>query len=184
MSIHLLEKIQQNLGYPALKKIDPNIQDVALDPTMPSQASFAQAAIPAVLAALYKFLKTNEAANLLLQEDHTNSWMEIIFEDKKAELIKRIASYSTYTQEKAERKVDEIANEAVRLIKENIQLPDQKASIQNIISDDRNNILPYLPAVLNIGELLGDTTIDDKTNKMEGPISSLMHKIEKGFSKP
>jgi len=26
--------------------------------------------------------------------------------------------------------------------------------------------------------------VDDKTNKMEGPISSLMHKIESAFSNP
>jgi hypothetical protein len=29
---------------------------------------------------------------------------------------------------------------------------------------------------------LQDETIDDRTNKMEGPISNLMHNIEKGFS--
>ena len=31
MSINLLETIQQNLGYPALQKINPNTQQVAID---------------------------------------------------------------------------------------------------------------------------------------------------------
>jgi hypothetical protein len=32
--------------------------------------------------------------------------------------------------------------------------------------------------------LLHDTTLDDKTNKMEGPISSLMQNIGSAFSQP
>jgi len=35
---------------------------------------------------------------------------------------------------------------------------------------------------LQIGKLLNDSTLDDRTNKMEGPISGLMHAIEKKFS--
>jgi hypothetical protein len=42
----------------------------------------------------------------------------------------------------------------------------------------------YLPAALQIGVLLNDDTLDDATNKMEGPISSLMQKIGAAFSNP
>jgi hypothetical protein len=33
-----------------------------------------------------------------------------------------------------------------------------------------------------MGYLLGDESMDDRTNKMEGPISSFMHTIEDKFS--
>ncbi len=35
-----------------------------------------------------------------------------------------------------------------------------------------------------MGELLHDTTLDDKTNKMEGPVSSLMKSAGAVFSNP
>ena len=46
----------------------------------------------------------------------------------------------------------------------------------------RNNILPFLPAELQMGELLHDNTLDDRTNKMEGPVSSIIRAIGGGFS--
>jgi hypothetical protein len=40
----------------------------------------------------------------------------------------------------------------------------------------------YLPAELNMGGLLDDDSLDDQANKMEGPISSLAHRIGAAFS--
>jgi hypothetical protein len=50
------------------------------------------------------------------------------------------------------------------------------------MSDQRHHILVYLPASLQLGELLNDSGMDDQTNKMEGPISNLVHNIENKFS--
>ena len=46
----------------------------------------------------------------------------------------------------------------------------------------RHHILSQLPADIQLGRLLGDTTIDDKTNKMDGPVSNIVHKIGESFS--
>ena len=66
------------------------------------------------------------------------------------------------------------------------QLPVEETKkesyLQNLMTTQRHEILRYLPTGLNLGELLNDETLEDKTNKMEGPISSLMHKIEGSFS--
>ena len=35
-----------------------------------------------------------------------------------------------------------------------------------------------------MGQVLKEESLDDNTNKMEGPVSSLMHKIGSAFSKP
>jgi hypothetical protein len=42
--------------------------------------------------------------------------------------------------------------------------------------------LIYLPGYLQIGQALRDETLDDRTNKMEGPVSGFMHSVEKVFS--
>jgi hypothetical protein len=54
--------------------------------------------------------------------------------------------------------------------------------VRNYMNSQRHNILVYLPAALNIGDVLNDEGLDDKTNKMEGPVSNFMHKIENTLS--
>lgn len=49
-------------------------------------------------------------------------------------------------------------------------------------AEQRSNILKHLPVELHAGELLSDPAMDDKTNKMEGPMSGMMHTVEKIFS--
>ena len=50
------------------------------------------------------------------------------------------------------------------------------------MSGQRHNILVYLPAALQLGDLLNDNAMDDRTNKMEGPVSNFMHNIENKLS--
>ena len=57
MATHLVETIQKNLSLPPLQKIDPNIQETKESVPRQSQEKLAQAAIPAVLTAFYKFSK-------------------------------------------------------------------------------------------------------------------------------
>jgi hypothetical protein len=77
-----------------------------------------------------------------------------------------------------------IANEAVKVVKENLPAEAGIKEVKVFFNDQRNHILLYLPAALNMGELLHDNTLDDNTNKMEGPISSLIKNIGSAFSNP
>jgi hypothetical protein len=182
MSINLLEKVQQNLGYPALQKIDPNTQQVVAGAHIPAEDKFSQAAIPAVLTAMYKYVQSDEGAMALLQGDSSTQWISKIFDDHKKEAVQTIVSYAKQSAEDPVIKMNAIAGETVRLVKEN--LPDSAGikEVKAFFSNQRNNILPYLPADLNMGELLHDNTLDDNTNKMEGPISSLIKSIGTAFS--
>ena len=58
MSTNIIEQIQTNLEYPPLHKIDPNIQETKPEFEHTGAEKLAQAAIPAVVAALYKYSKT------------------------------------------------------------------------------------------------------------------------------
>jgi hypothetical protein len=59
---------------------------------------------------------------------------------------------------------------------------NETATIQKILVSQRHNILTYLPPEMQLGKALQDNSMDDRTNKMEGPVSDLMHFFEKVFA--
>ncbi|MBC7888852.1 MAG: hypothetical protein H7Z13_13320 [Ferruginibacter sp.] len=184
MSINLIETIQVNLHYPPLQKIDPNTQEVVIDNTKPDEHRFSQAAIPAVLTGLYKYSTTDEGAEHILRGDISTNWVSLYFKDTTNEVVQKIASYSFHSNEDTLTRMNEIANEAIRLIRENMKPGATMMDVKDFMSAQTNTILLFLPDALHMGELLNDNTLDDNTNKMEGPISSLMHKIGSAFSNP
>jgi hypothetical protein len=181
MSVNLLETVQKNLGYPALQKIDPNTQEVVQDAHTPDEDKFSQAAIPAVLTAFYKYVQTDDGAAEVLQGDMNTNWLDKIFPDNKKEAVQTISSYAHQSGMDPVKKINEIATETVKVAKANLPADAGIKELKSFFKNQRNTILPYLPAALNMGELLHDGTLDDNTNKMEGPISSLMHSIGTAF---
>ena len=184
MSTNLLQQIQANLQYPPLQKIDPNTQEVKADSSTPDEHRFSQAAIPAILTGLYKYVSTDEGAETILRGDNSTNWVSSIFADTKSEVVQKIASYSYTPVDGIESRLNDIAREAVRLTRENIKENATMMDVKKFLFAQRDTILLYLPEALHMGELLHDNTVDDNTNKMEGPISTLMHKIGSAFSKP
>lgn len=182
MSINLLEDIQSKMGYPPLQKIDPNTQEVKDDKNTPDEHLFSQAAIPAVLTALYHYSRTDLGALTILQYSSLTDWTDRIFSDNKEEIIQKIATYSNYTIGNTVEKMNSIAAIAVTDIKEKVPEHATAHDVKKFLADQRNNILPFLPAVLQMGEMLHDDTLDDRTHKMGGPVSSLMHAIGGQFS--
>jgi hypothetical protein len=69
-----------------------------------------------------------------------------------------------------------------RVVKENFRDIANKNSILKYIADNKPDVLLYLPPALHLGTILLHNNIDDSTTKMEGPISSMMHTIEKSFN--
>jgi hypothetical protein len=182
MSINLLETVQQNLGYPALQKIDPNTQEVVLDADTPNEDRFSQAAIPAVLTAFYKYVQSDDGAAEFLQGNLNTNWLDKIFPDSRKEAVQTISSYAHQSGLDPVKKINEIASETVQVVKANLPEDGGIKEVKSFFKNQRNTILLYLPAALNMGELLHDTTLDDNTNKMEGPVSSLMHSIGSAFN--
>lgn len=184
MSVNLIKAIQENLGFPELKKIDPNTEHPATDNEEVAANKFSQAAIPAVLTGLYKYVQSDEGATDFLNIKNSNNWIAKIFDDNRKEAIQTISAYAQQSNEDPLAKMNAIANEAVKVAKENMGADAGIKEVKLFFSNQRNNILLYLPAELRMGELLHDNTLDDNTNKMEGPISSLMQSIGSAFSNP
>lgn len=178
MSLNLLEAIQQNLGYPEIQKIDPNTQFIS-----EHEDKFSQAAIPAVLTGLYKYVQTDEGAAEILLVKNSDSWIDKIFDTESDAVVQKVSDYGNQA-DNTEAKLNAIANEAVKLVKENLPEGAGIKEVKIFFSNQKNNILLHLPPALNLGSLLQDDTLDDNINKMEGPVSSLMQSIGNAFTNP
>ena len=182
MPFNLLEAVKQKLGYDAISKVDPNTQEVEKPYKVPDSEKFAQASIPTVLTALYRYSQTEEGAASLLAGSLSTDWMDLLFGEHAAEAVEKVADYSMQSYDITRDKMDEIASTSMILVGEQLSEGDKVRHLKDFMTHQKNNILPHLPAALQIGKLLGDDTLDDRTNKMEGPVSSFMHTIESAMS--
>ena len=176
MVTNLVDAIQKNLGYPPLEKVDPNSQEIKGAKKMSSAQKLPQAAIPAVLAAMIKYSDGPDGINVLTLNENKN-WLETFYSGKQQEAIKKVADYAGVNPDEAQRNMEDISNEALRLVKESVKSADAE-KLRSYMNSKRHTILSHLPAVLKIGDTLNEETFDDRTNKMEGPVSSFLHKIE------
>ena len=181
MAVNLVETIQKNLGFHELQKIDPNTQEVKKPETMSAQDYLPQAAIPVVLLGLYKFSCTEEGNAELIKGELQSKLLKTIFAKNTQKVIDKVATYTGNTLEYTADKMEIIAWEALHIIRNNLSGQITGTNIKTFLADQRHNILVHLPASLQIGEALHDDTLDDRSHKMEGPVSSYMHWIEKFF---
>ncbi len=179
MAINILEEIIKNLGLPALKKVDPNTQTVLIKEDQLKEHRLMQGIAPAAVAGLYDCVRSEEGLNFLTGNKSSLDWLQLFFTKNAPEVKERLALYSDNSKDAVQTHFNAVAAEAVKILRNAASEIDRRFSIRNIVGNQRDFFLLYLPAELKIGSLLEDTTLDDRTNKMEGPVSSLMHKIEK-----
>jgi len=171
----LLEAVQKNLGYEPLKKVDPNTQEIKDAREMTAEQKLAQAVIPSVLAALIKYSDSPEGINIMTKENE--NWLNHIYQGKENYAVKQIADYAGVSEEDAEYTMEKITEESVSVVRQNVKNADAE-KLRSYMNSQRHGILNHLPAALKMGDLLNEENFDDRTNKMEGPVSSFMHKIE------
>jgi len=181
MALTLIQQIQQNLGIAPIQKIDPNTQAVKADASVIEKHTVEQAALPAVLAGLYKYSTTDNGSETI-SGGSCDDWTGSMFADHEQEIIQHVADYAGVSTEEAHQKMEHIAGEAVNIINQNIKSGNATTGIKDYLLSQRRDILTYLPAELHAGDMLNDNTIDDRTNKMEGPLSSFMQKLGNLFT--
>ncbi len=182
MATNIVEEIQKNLAYPPLQKVDANIQEIKDNYEQTSLEKLAQAAIPAVLTAIYKLTRTPEGCEKIINCSKDEEWLPMIYQGKDEEAVEKVADYAGVKPGEANTYMEKIAREAIKIVKTAAGAHPTPEKIKNYMNTQRHHVLVYLPAALKMGDLLNDEALDDRTNKMEGPISNLMHKIENNFS--
>jgi hypothetical protein len=182
MATSILETVRKNLGFPALQKIDPNIQEAKDIDAVPKVNRLAQAAVPAVLTAIFTMTRTEDGAHELVSGDRQSGWFPVILRGHENEAVAKVAQYAGTTEEEARTCLEEVADEAVVDLKQEVGENASYEKVRDYMNGQRHHILVYLPAALNMGHMLNDETLDDRTNKMEGPVSTFMHKLEDHLS--
>ncbi len=182
MTNNIVEAIQQKLGYPPLAKVDPNIQETTGNFQKSVEQKLAQSAIPVVLAGFFSFTRTDSGCNTIINADKGENWLKKIFGDEQKRAVEKVAQYAGVTNEEAEIDMEQASREAYQILHDAAGEKKSIEKLRSFMSHQRHNILVYLPAAMQLGDLLHDNAMDDRTNKMEGPVSSFMHKIEDRLS--
>jgi hypothetical protein len=181
MAATLVQQLQQNLGIPPIQKIDPNTQAVKTSDESVEKHTVEQAALPAVLAGLYKY-STTDVGSQTISSGNCDDWTSSMYGEKEQDIIAHVADYAGVSTNEAHDKMEHIASEAVAIINQNAKSESGSTGLKDYLLSQRRDILTYLPAELHAGEMLNDNTIDDRTNKMEGPMSSFMQKLGNLFT--
>jgi hypothetical protein len=180
MSVDLIKILAQKQGIAALPVVDPNTQEISATSEVYTD-KLAQAAIPSILTGIYTYSRDVHKADTVLTNGFVDEWERKLFGDNLDNVKKEVADYAGVSVEEADVKMKDIFMQAIDAIKETV--PDEDgAAVKKLFTDQRTNILSHLPAAIGIGKLLNDNSLDDRTNKMHGPVSDLMHSIEKAFS--
>jgi hypothetical protein len=178
--MNIIETIQKNLGLIPLKKINPNTQEIAGEPVDMGNTALAQAGIPAILLGIYTRLEINPDVSSL--DGDTGRLLEMIFGKSKDIVVKQITDYSKVKDEHSVQELEHIASESVRVVKEKIGGGTNEHSVRNFVSANKPDTLLYLPPSLDLGTILQNNNLDDRTGKMEGPVSTFVRRLEKVFN--
>ncbi|RFM27870.1 hypothetical protein [Deminuibacter soli] len=179
---NIIKTLQEKLGYSSFDKIDPNNQQNKSELVQSATTDhFDQAATIATLVGLYKFGTTEDGSRALTQTLPADL-LQLLFRDKEEEVIEKVAHYGNQGYEQTEASMTQVAQTAISTMQQETGPDITPEKIRNWLAGQRHNILVYLPPDLNMGDAVNDTSIEDRTNKMEGPVSNLMHAIEDIFA--
>lgn len=174
MDSNIIETIRKNLGYDSLQKVDPNAQEVKASGKASPEQKLSQATIPTVLAGMIKLSDGTDGMQLFSDR---KDWLTLIYSGRESEVAKRVAEYAGVTPAEAHDEMVNVSAEAVQVVKNKIKIPDAE-KLRSYMNSQRHAVLSHLPAAMKIGDLLKEDTFDDRTNKMEGPVSGFLHRIE------
>ena len=177
--MNLPQQLQEFLKYPVLQMSDVNTGLPADEKTFDR---LGQATLITFLAGLYKVTRSKESAVTVSSQSDPQQLLHIIFNGE--EEMNTIAAYADQPINVVKVKIAEVSAGYLGLMQQQPVEETQGADyLLNLLTAERHEILRYVPIGLKLGELLNDGSLEDNTNKMEGPVSSLMHKIENAFSK-
>jgi hypothetical protein len=178
--MNIIETVQKNLGLMPLKKINPNTQEISGEPVDMGNTALAQAGVPAILLGIYNRLETDPDFSSL--DGNAGRLLDTIFGKSKDVVVKQITIYSKVKDEHSVQELEHIASESIRVVKEKIGAGASEHTVRNFVSANKPDTLLYLPPSLELGSILQNNNLDDRTGKMEGPVSNLVRHVEKIFN--
>lgn len=178
MAIDIIQQIRNFLGNTSVPKIDPNTQEPVKKEAAANNVE--SASIPVVLVGLYKNTRNAEDAGKLIQQSNSEI-VNTIFKEHTEQVTEIVSNYSNVGTNEARNAMEKVVDAVKKVLHQDLKEVNGN-TVMAFFAAQRSNILKHLPVELHAGELLNDPAMDDKTNKMEGPMSGMMHTVEKIFS--
>jgi hypothetical protein len=178
--MNLSQDLQEFLKYPVLQKIDATTGHAENEKLYDIVS---QSVLIIFLTGLYEATRTKENAEVIKQPQNAKGLLDKMFKNKAA-VLTDIVEFTKKSEKYINTKLEEVAGGYLQVIQQSKYAAAFKKgkSLEDLLSNERHKILLCLPPGLKTGKLFNDETIDDNTNKMEGPVSSLMNKIKDVFS--
>ncbi len=178
--MNLSQDVQEYLQYPVLQKMDATTGQPENEELYDIVN---QSVLIIFLTGLYKATRTKANAEEIQKLQNANELLDKIFKSK-AEVLAAIAEFTKKQENYINAKLEEVANGYFHVINQNDYVIELKKenSLEDLLTNERHIILLCLSPELHAGKLFNDESIDDNTNKMEGPLSFLINKIEDLFS--
>ncbi len=184
MAENIVTALQEKLGFAPFEKIDPNEPQGKRELWLGKDTNhFTQVAAVAVLVGIYEIGSKPEGANALMHSAASGDSLPLIFADKRNEVIHAVSRYGDKNIAETSDEMSAIATTAIALIKSSVGEDADGDKVAAFIAAQRHNILVHLPPDLHLGNIVNDNSIDDETNKMEGPVSAMVHFFEDLFAK-
>ena len=163
---NLIESVQRHLAFARLEKENPNQQkdDPHCNKHHPEKLD--QACVSAVLAGIYQFTREEKEAAMLLLPKMNRTWLEVIFHKYPAKLESKIVDYTQCAANIIRQHLYAVAQKAVIEIKSAIGPEATGREVKSYLTSQRMAILTRLPAELEVGSLLHNTTLDDATTEL------------------
>lgn len=180
MAENIVKQLEQRLRERPMKTMDPNTQAAGDENITAPKALYHRAVMAAALAGLLEFSRKDQHIEALLTSHADTDFADQIFHQHFVELEEKIRTYSGYSNGDPKADFNFVLQQLIDIV--GAQTAGDPKAAKDYLSNQRANILSYLPGELQTGELLDNGTMDDRTNKMHGPFSDFTHWIEQIFS--
>lgn len=165
--MNLVTAVQKAYGFNAFDKINPNRQDKTVHA---GRQHYTQVATITVLTGLYNYGSTENGAKELFRLN-ADQLLNRFFQPKEKEIINVVSKYGNEPVDDTNILMKEIAVSATGIVKKYLGPSASDSHIMSFIAGQRHHILVFLPQDLGLGDLLNNNLLEDRTNKMEGPVS-------------
>lgn len=180
MAENIVKLLEDRLRDRPMKTMDPNTQSGGDENGQSAKALYHRAIMSAALAGLLEFSRKDQNVKTMLANQSEMDYSALIFNQRFAELEQKIRVYSGYSKGNPKEDFNFVEQQLVDIV--DAHAAGDAKTAKDFISNQRANILSYLPGDLQTGELLENGSMDDRTNKMHGPFSDFTHWIEQFFS--
>ncbi|UAY55909.1 hypothetical protein [Arachidicoccus terrestris] len=180
MAENIVKLLEDRLRDRPMKTVDPNTQAAGDEQTQSPKALYHRAVMSAALAGLLEFSRKDQNMRELLSNHSDRDYSQRVFHHHFSELEDRIRTYSGYSGGHPKEDFNFVLQELVDIV--GAHAAGDARAAKDFLSNQRANIVSYLPGDLHTGKLLNNSAIDDRTNKMHGPFSDFTHWMERIFS--